>query len=290
MLVRTDQVRALAVFRLRRLAVHPHLGQVAPGAGANHQELEFPAQALEQEPFADGDVADRLPNAERRLPIGLQAEPGERARRAEAARVEQAPGERLGSRQVEHRVAEQARHPVARLHEIGGLRGVEDILVGPVQPLVIVALQKLGGAAVENQGEFPRQVVGVLDSAVAPARAEGGDDMRAVPQEDDAVMDEPVHSVAAERVDRYPVEFEGPALHGPLQPRGHILRFAHLSGIRVRAELQVDAVNVVRLLVQQRRLAVVEGRIEPEPALVGEVRLHHDVGDEELLLEAPPLE
>ena len=41
--------------------------------------------------------------------------------------------------------------------------------------------------------------------------------------------------------------------------------------IGVGAELKVDAPDVVGLLVQQRRLAVMEGRVEPEPALGREV-------------------
>ena len=41
------------------------------------------------------------------------------------------------------------------------------------------------------------------------------------------------------------------------------------TGVGVPAELQVDAPDVVGLLVQQRRLAGVERRVEPEPALGG---------------------
>ncbi|NJD33699.1 MAG: hypothetical protein FIA96_02480, partial [Betaproteobacteria bacterium] len=43
--------------------------------------------------------------------------------------------------------------------------------------------------------------------------------------------------------------------------------------------LQVDAPDVVGLPVQQRRLVRVERRVEPEPPLGREVRLHPDVGD-----------
>jgi toxin HigB-1 len=65
-------------------------------------------------------------------------------------------------------------------------------------------------------------------------------------------------------------------------------------GVRVgvRAELQVDAPDVVGLLVQQRRLARMERRREPEPALGREIGGHLHVGDQELVLEGltPELE
>jgi hypothetical protein len=56
--------------------------------------------------------------------------------------------------------------------------------------------------------------------------------------------------------------------------------------------LQVDAVDVVGLLVQERGLAGMEGRIEPEPPLrrvaVAEgAFLHLDIADEEPFLEGP---
>ena len=53
-------------------------------------------------------------------------------------------------------------------------------------------------------------------------------------------------------------------------------------------QLQVDAPDVVRLLVQQRGASGVERRIEPEPALGRERRRHLDVGDQELILEHLP--
>jgi hypothetical protein len=59
---------------------------------------------------------------------------------------------------------------------------------------------------------------------------------------------------------------------------------------RSRAELQVDAPDVVGLTVQQGRVSAVERRVEPEPALGRVVRLHHHVGDQEAVLEGAALE
>ena len=50
-------------------------------------------------------------------------------------------------------------------------------------------------------------------------------------------------------------------------------------------ELQIDAPDIVGLLVQQRRAPGMERRIEPEPALGRKRRGHLDVGDQELVLE-----
>src|SRR5690606_19485580 len=138
--------------------------------------------------------------------------------------------------------------------------------------LLIGGDQAFGRLAAEDHGELPDQVVGVLDAAIAAARAEGRDDVRAVAGEDHAAMHEAVDALALEGVDRHPVELEIAMADDRLDARDDVLRLLLLLGIRIPAELEVDAVDVVRLLVQQRRLTLVKGRLEPEPALGGEVR------------------
>ena len=64
-----------------------------------------------------------------------------------------------------------------------------------------------------------------------------------------------------------------------------LLRLLLLLGVGIPAELEVDAPDVVRLAVQQHALARVEGRVEPEPALGGEIGRHLHVGDQEAVLE-----
>ena len=49
----------------------------------------------------------------------------------------------------------------------------------------------------------------------------------------------------------------------------------------VRAELQVNTVNVVGLLVKQCRLAGMECRFKPEPTLRGMLDFHFHIGNEE---------
>ena len=109
--------------------------------------------------------------------------------------------------------------------------------------------------------------------------------MRAVADEDHTVVDEALQAPALEGIDRHPVELEIGAAEHALDARPDVFRLPLDLGIGIPAELQVDAVNVVGLLVQQRRLAGVEGRLEPEAALRREVGLELDVGDEEPLLE-----
>ena len=100
-------------------------------------------------------------------------------------------------------------------------------------------------------------------------------------------MDEALEPPALERVDRHPFEREIVVAEHLPQARDDALR--PLLGLRVgiRAELEIDAPDVVRLLVQQRRAAVVERRVEPEPALGREVAPHLHVGDEEAVFERP---
>ena len=71
-------------------------------------------------------------------------------------------------------------------------------------------------------------------------------------------------------------------------PRQDLLRLPLLVRVGIPAELEVDAPDVVGLPVQQHRLVRVERRVEPEPALGREVRLHQDVGDQEAVAEHLP--
>ena len=70
----------------------------------------------------------------------------------------------------------------------------------------------------------------------------------------------------------------------------HALRCLFGFRIRVGSELQVDAPDIIRLLVQQGRAPLMERRIEPEPPLGRKVTLHLYVGDQEAVLEDLALE
>ena len=71
----------------------------------------------------------------------------------------------------------------------------------------------------------------------------------------------------------------------PLDARAHVFRPLLDFRVGIRPELQVDAPDVVRLFVQERRFSRMKRRIEPEPALGREFRIHPHVGDEELILK-----
>ena len=129
-----------------------------------------------------------------------------------------------------------------------------------------------------------------MHAAITAARAEGRDNMGRITDKDHPVMDEAVDAAAIEGVDRYPVQLEGPSANDLFDPRDHVFRLFLLLRVGVGAQLQIDAVDIVRLLVKQRRLAGMEGRREPEPALGRKVRLHLDIGDEKAFLEMPTLE
>ena len=127
-------------------------------------------------------------------------------------------------------------------------------------------------------------------AAIAATRAEGRDHMRGIADKDHPVMDEPVDAAAVEGIDADPVEFEGTSADHLLDPWDHDLRLLLDFGVGLGAELQVDTIDIVRLLVEKRRLPGVERRGEPEPALGREIGLHLDIGDQEAFLEMPALE
>ena len=114
--------------------------------------------------------------------------------------------------------------------------------------------------------------------------------MRGVAGKDDALMDEAREAAALKAVDRNPFELEiGMAEHAA-DAWDDPLGTALIVGIGIGAELKVDAPDVVRLLVQQRRLSGVERRVEPEPAFGRECSRHFDVGDQKPILECFALE
>src|SRR6185436_12326179 len=134
----------------------------------------------------------------------------------------------------------------------------------------------------ENAYELPDQIVDILDAAVRAACTEWRDLMCRVASEDDAAVPEFLHAPALKRVDADP--FERERMVGTkhrLDARNDALRFPLFIGIRLPAELKVDAPDVVRLSMQQRRLLRMERRIEPEPAFGRKLGFHLDVGDQE---------
>ena len=94
-------------------------------------------------------------------------------------------------------------------------------------------------------------------------------------------MHETAQAAALEGVDRCPIQREILVPDHLFDARNDALGLFFDLGIGVPAQLQVNPVDVVRLLVQQRRLAIVKAGLKPEPAFPGEVGLHLDVGNQE---------
>uniref|UniRef100_A0A0N4Z6B8 Phenol hydroxylase n=1 Tax=Parastrongyloides trichosuri TaxID=131310 RepID=A0A0N4Z6B8_PARTI len=170
--------------------------------------------------------------------------------------------------------------------EVGGARGVQDVLVGRVLALGAVAVdQRFGRLARQHQLQLPRQVFGILHAAIGAARAEGRDAVGGVAGEHDAAVAELVHALAGKGVDADPFQLE--LRVGPEQradARQHVLGRCARRCRAAGAAARIGS-DVVGLAVQQHGLVGVEGRVEPEPALGREVGLHLDVGDEEAVAE-----
>ena len=139
--------------------------------------------------------------------------------------------------------------------------------------------------AAQHQIELPHQIVGILHAGIAAARAERRHDMRRIAGEQHAAVVEAFHAAAGEAVDADPFVVElALAQHG-FQPRRDAVELLLRLGIGIGAELEIDAEHLVGLAMQQHRLAAMEGRIEPEPALGRKLRLHAHVGDQEAVVE-----
>jgi hypothetical protein len=77
--------------------------------------------------------------------------------------------------------------------------------------------------------------------------------------------------------------------HG-LEAGDDVLGLLFFLRVSIPAELEVDAPDVVALLVQQHALVAVKRRVEPEPALGGVVGFHDHVGDQEAVHEDAALD
>ena len=113
--------------------------------------------------------------------------------------------------------------------------------------------------------------------------------MCAVADKEHAVVHEAIQLGAAEFVDAHPVEAEGHVADNGFDPGDHLFFRRFGFGIGFGTQLQIDAVDVVGLFVQQRGLARVEGRGKPEPAfgVLGLERAvgQFDVDNQEMLFE-----
>ena len=132
----------------------------------------------------------------------------------------------------------------------------------------VIALDQAGGrVALHDSGEFPAEVVDILHPAIAAPCAKRADHMGAVPDKDHAALHELLQPCAAELIDAHPIQPERRIAQHLLQTRQDFL-FGRL-GLRVGLwpQLQIDAVDIVGLFMQQRGLPVVKGWGEPEPTL-----------------------
>ena len=188
---------------------------------------------------------------------------------------------------VEHGIAENPAHLRFRRNEVRRPAGIENVLVGAVNALHVIGIQQaFRRKSAHYQFQLPDQVVGILQAGIGTARAEGRNLMRRVARKQYPPMAELLHPPALERVDRNPFQFEPDVRpqHG-LEPGDHVFRQFLLFLVDVPAELQVDAPDPIRLLVQKGRLPPVERRVEPEPALGGKIGIHHHIGNQEIVLE-----
>src|SRR2546426_3156311 len=189
--------------------------------------------------------------------------------------------------EIEGGVAERPRYRAFRRYEVGRARRIQDVLVGRVATLLIVAVeQAFRRKSPHHELELPDQIVGVLHAAVRAAGAEWRNEMRGIAAEQHAAVAKALHPPALERVDARPLEFEPRvgAEHGA-QARQNPLGPFLLLRICLRTELEIDTPDVVGLAVQQHGLAGMKRRIEPEPALGGKSRRHPDVRDQESIVK-----
>ena len=284
---------------------HPDTAQAVDGAIGQHVDpvaedeqietvTDLGAQPSCGTTNGDRRIQQRCAGKQRRIPritiLGVECAVAVSRGQRQPPAVDQPARELVSPGQRQHGVAEHAAHVGLGRDEIGGPGGVEDVLVGRLAALVVIAReQRHGRFSLDDACQLPAEIVGILDAAVAATRAERRDLMRRVADEDHPVMDESLQPPALEGIDAHPFERERPfaAEHGA-QPGQHALGPLLVFRIGIGSELEIDPPHVVRLTMQQHRLVAMERRVEPEPALGGKVAGHAHVGDEEAVVEHLP--
>lgn len=113
--------------------------------------------------------------------------------------------------------------------------------------------------------------------------------MRAITREQHPTVAEPIDASAGKLVDRYPLKLKvGLRPQHLAHPRLHPLGLALFNRVSIPSQLKVDPPDVIALLVQQRRLARMKRRIEPEPALGRKLGLHQHIRDQKAILKRLP--
>ena len=249
---------------------------VAAGAEPQAEEARAVAEQAHHRRAVDGDVLQRARAVgrprRRRIGVGLRhpAGVGEAARELVRARE----GDDGAAQAVLGGAArrEEARRP-ARHAQVLDRRRVALVVVAVDQRLA-----GLGPAA--TSASFQPRLAGVLDAVVAAARAERADDVRGVADEDRAADAEGVEQVVAVLVRADPDELEldvGAELLA--QARAGDLGPADRFRVGVLVHLVVEAPDGVGHQVLPDGAALVEGRVDPGPALDRERRLEADVAD-----------
>src|SRR5216683_8109236 len=114
--------------------------------------------------------------------------------------------------------------------------------------------------------------------------------MRGVTDKQRAAVAKRTHAPALEGIDTGPFDFEFSLVPEHRAQAWHdLLGLLFLLGISIGTELKIDAPDIVRLPVQQRRLMAVKRRIEPEPPFSRKIRMHQHVGDQKAVAERLPL-
>ena len=188
-------------------------------------------------------------------------------------------------RQAQHGLAHQVKREGRRRHELGALGAVAQVLVRGIHALAAIAVQQpLARQALDDVGQLPGQVVGVVDAGVGTAHAKNRHQVGGVTGQQHALVAVVRQGQRIGFVDAGPdrVPGRGFAHHGQqaLHARQHVL--GGDGGVRVFAVLQlvVDTPDIVGLLVHQHGRSAVAVRVKVGQALGRAAAFHLDIDDD----------
>ncbi|MNS71152.1 hypothetical protein D3C72_1045090 [compost metagenome] len=201
------------------------------------------------------------------------------------ARVDELRDAAVRLRQRQRRLAQQVEAARGRRHELGAAHRALGVDVEGRDALLRVRIQqRRARQALGHEGQFPGQVVGVVEARVEPAHAEDRHRVRRVAREHDAAVAVALERHRAGAVHRGPhrlprqVAFAD-GVEVALHELGHRRGLQRVFGALAGAQLVVDAPDVVGLAVHQHGRAGVPRRVEPGAALGRVVAVQLDVDD-----------
>src|SRR6516162_3545157 len=197
--------------------------------------------------------------------------------------------------EAEHGPAHEIERERGWRHEFRAFRAIAQIFVGRGYALDRIAVeQSLRCQSLDDEGEFPGEIVAIIYSRIRAAHAENRDEMSRIAGEQHPLMTVILERERVRLIDADPNRVPRRRLAHHVEQAAHarydILRLDGFIGVFTVPQLVVDSPDIVWLLVDQDGRAGIAGRIEIRQPFRRSMAVEQDVNDDVAALVARTLQ